>query len=85
MSRVDELLLTGKAWLAGIARGASSVTWNALRFSFTVALFVGGAYLVDTRTNVYVGLLLVGWSFARASTYTQMAYRISLGRSARET
>lgn len=70
-------LLRVKAWLVGVSRRASSGVWNTLRLSFTVALFIGGAYLVDTRINVYVGLLLVGWSFARASIYAQMAIRLS--------
>jgi hypothetical protein len=58
-----------------------SSSWNAVRTAFTVALFLIGAYLIDNRQNVYVGLLLVGWSFARVSTYVQRVYRLSVGRS----
>jgi hypothetical protein len=60
-----------------LVRGARSL----VRGGFTVGLFVGGAYLVDNQRNVYWGLLLVGWSFARASTYLQSPYRLGLGRS----
>lgn len=52
---------------------------SILRGCFTPALFVSGAYLIDTRTQVYLGLLLVGWSFARMSTYTQRVYGLPLG------
>jgi hypothetical protein len=54
---------------------------NVARGTFTLALFLGGAYLVDARQNTYIGLFLVGWSFGRASTYMLTLYRLSVGRA----
>ena len=68
-------------WFESAVEQTRAFFWNAARACFTFGLFLGGAYLIDSRNNVYIGLLLVGWSFARASTYIQMAYRLSLGRA----
>ena len=63
--------------LASVGRNGPSVIWNIFRLGFTVGLFFSGAYLIDSRSNVYLGLLLVGWSLVRTSTYV---YRLSFGR-----
>lgn len=70
-----------REWFDSAVEQTLSFFWNAARACFTIGLFLGGAYLIDNRSNVYVGLLLVGWSFARASAYVQMVYRLSLGRA----
>jgi hypothetical protein len=71
-------------WFVGAKDNTRAVARNIARTALTVTLFIGGAYLIDARTNTYLGLLLVGWSFSRVSAYTLKAYRLSLGNSALE-
>jgi hypothetical protein len=61
-------------------RDITASIWNALGAAFTVALFIGGASLVQSG-SAFLGLLLVGWCFVRASTYVQRAYQLTLGRA----
>ena len=36
--------------------------------------------MVDTRQNTYVGIILLGWTFARVITYTLTIHRVTVGR-----
>jgi hypothetical protein len=47
---------------------------STVRQVFTINLFLGGAYLIDTRSNTYLGLFLVGWSILRVSVNALTAY-----------
>jgi hypothetical protein len=68
-------------WFADAKHNVHAVGLSTARTLLTVGLFIGGAYLIDSRTNTYAGLLFVGWSFSRVSAYALRAYRLSVGAS----
>jgi len=62
------------AWLDRVRVAIRETRW----LFFPIVIFVFGAYLIDVRRSVYLGLIFVGWSFA--SVYTRLLLREGIGR-----
>lgn len=67
---------------AGELVGGSVLRWTLLGRSagaslLDLSMFIGGAYLIDSRHSVYFGLLLVGWSCARAAVRSVLGNLLS--------